>query len=187
MATRKQTKTPVRRTAKKAAVRKPTARTAKKSAPTKKAAPAKQPAARRTTRAPRVAERRHQPENLRLRELSAGFTVNDLERSMRFYIEALGFTVKERWERDGKLNGVMLVAGTCELALGQDDWAKGRHRAKGAGFRLYAATAQDLTAIAARIRAHGAAAEGPLVAPWGARIVSVTDPDGFQITIFQED
>ncbi len=178
MATRKQARTPARRAAKKAAPRRPAKATARP-----------KPAARasKTRRAPRAAERRHEPQSLRLREMSAGFTVDDLDRSMRFYTEALGFTEKERWEHDGKLDGVMLVAGSCELALGQDDWAKGRNRVKGAGFRLYAATTQDLAAIAARIRAHGGKAEGPLVAPWGARIVSVTDPDGFLITIYQED
>ena len=93
---------------------------------------------------------RQQPETLRLRALTPSFTVNDLQRSLDFYVEGLGFIVKERWEREGELRGVMLAAGSCELALGQDDWAKGHDRVKGAGVRIYAETAQDLDAIAER-------------------------------------
>src|SRR6202022_27470 len=88
--------------------------------------------------APRTERRRTVPEALRLRALSAGPPAGDLERSIHFYVEGLGFSVKERWERDGRLMGVMLLAGTCELGLAQDDWAKGRDRVKGVGFRPHA-------------------------------------------------
>lgn len=129
---------------------------------------------------------RQQPETLRLRALTPSFTVNDLQRSLDFYVEGLGFMVKERWEREGVLRGVMLVAGRCELALGQDDWAKGRDRVKGAGLRIYAETSQDLDAIAERLRAHGIAFDGPRDSSWGGRMLSVADPDGFQITLTRE-
>ena len=129
---------------------------------------------------------RRQPETLRLRAFTPGFTVNDLQRSLAFYVEGLGFTVKERWEREGVLRGVMLVAGRCELALGQDDWAKGRDRVKGVGLRIYAETAQDLDKIAERLRARGIAADGPQDTSWGGRVLNVTDPDGFQITLTRE-
>lgn len=126
--------------------------------------------------------KRHQPESLRLRALSVSLTVNDLAHSLRFYLEALGFTLKQRFEEAGQLMGVMLIAGECELGLAQDDWAKGRDRVKGVGFRIYAQTVQDLDELAERIRAHGFAAEGPKTEPWGARTVTVTDPDGFKLT-----
>ena len=129
---------------------------------------------------------RQQPETLRLQELTPSFTVNDLQRSLAFYVEGLGFIVKERWEREGELRGVMLAAGRCELGLAQDDWAKGRDRIKGVGFRLYAETTQDLEAIAERLRAHGIDSDGPRDSPWGARVLNVTDPDGFQITLTRE-
>jgi catechol 2,3-dioxygenase-like lactoylglutathione lyase family enzyme len=123
------------------------------------------------------------PESLRLRTLSPALTVDDLEQSLRFYTEALGFTVEERWEEEGELKGVMLVAGTCHLGLSQDDWAKGRDREKGVGFRIFAETAQDLDAIAQRLRQHGVEPDGPKEQPWGDRALSVTDPDGFKLTL----
>ena len=131
---------------------------------------------------------RRQPETLRLQTITPTFTVDDVQRSLDFYVEGLGFTVKERWEQEGTLQGVMLVAGRCELALGQDDWAKGRDRIKGVGFRIYAETTQDLDAIAEHLRTRGIAAEGPREAPWdaNARLLNVTDPDGFQITLTRE-
>jgi catechol 2,3-dioxygenase-like lactoylglutathione lyase family enzyme len=132
--------------------------------------------------APRRERRRKVPEALRLRALSAALTVGDLERSIHFYVEALGFSVKERWERDGRLMGVLLLAGTCELGLSQDDWAKGRDRVKGVGVRLYAETAQSLEVIATRAREHGIAVQGPKTS-WGVRMVEVEDPDGFKLTI----
>ena len=129
---------------------------------------------------------RQQPETLRLRGLSAGLTVDDLARSMRFWVDGLGFYVKERWERNGVLGAVSLVAGGSEVNLSQDDWAKGRGRLKGIGVRLYAETTEDLAVLAERVRRRGVPAAGPVVAPWGARVLHFNDPDGFQLTIFQE-
>lgn len=134
---------------------------------------------------PAEERRRSDPQSLRLRALSAALTVDDLERSRRFYVDGLGFTIKDRWEVDGKLLGLELVAGSCTLGLSQDDWAKGRDRAKGVGFRLFAETAQDLDALAGRFRRGGIEAEGPKIEPWGERTLSVADPDGFKLTLMQ--
>ena len=58
-----------------------------------------------------------------------------MQKSITFY-EALGFTIDERWEDNGKLLGVMLRAGKSQIGLSQDDWKKGRDRKKGIGVRL---------------------------------------------------
>lgn len=169
-------------TARKAAARSaPAARkAATKKAATKKAAPK-----RTTARRPKVA--RALPETLRLRGFSPGLTVGDLEKSIAFYTQALGFVVGQRWMREGQLVGVMLKAGACELGLSRDDWAKGRDRAKGEGFRLWAETRQDVDQLAGRARARGARiTEEPDDKPWGSRAFSFDDPDGFHWTIFRE-
>jgi catechol 2,3-dioxygenase-like lactoylglutathione lyase family enzyme len=144
--------------------------------------------------APRAAARktparplRQQPESLRLRSAGPSFTVNDIQRSLAFYRDVLGFTVKERWEKDGALHGVELVAGQVSFWLGQDDWKKGRDRAKGQGFRMYCGTAQDIDTLAARVRERGETlAEEPKDEPWGGRDFAVVDPDGFKITFTSE-
>jgi catechol 2,3-dioxygenase-like lactoylglutathione lyase family enzyme len=128
-------------------------------------------------------QKRQQPESLRLRSITPTFTVNDVDRSVAWYRDGLGFFVAERWEDGGKLQGVMLKAGGCELGLSQDDFSKGRNRAKGVGFRLWCNTAQDVDAIAARLRAFG----GTIVEEPGERYdtygFTAEDPDGFKITI----
>jgi len=127
---------------------------------------------------------RRQPESLRLREASPSLTVADLEKSLAFYRDVLGFTVKERWEEAGVLRGVEILAGRVTFWLSQDDWKKGRDRAKGQGFRLYCTTAQRIDALAAQIKARGGTlAEEPRDRPWGGRDFAVADPDGFVITI----
>lgn len=135
---------------------------------------------------PRILPRR-QPESLRLRSFTPGFTANDLEASIAFYTEVLGFTIGERWTEGGQLRGVMLKAGTCELGLSQDDWAKGRNRKKGEGVRIWCETAQDIDALAARIKSAGRRlSEEPRDQAWGVRSLSIDDPDGFHLTIYRE-
>jgi catechol 2,3-dioxygenase-like lactoylglutathione lyase family enzyme len=127
--------------------------------------------------------RRQQPESLRLRSVTPTFTVNDINRSEAWYRDGLGFYVAERWEEGGRLQGLMLKAGACELGLSQDDFSKGRDRAKGVGFRLWCDTTQDVDAIASRLKAFG----GTIVEPPGERYdtygFTAQDPDGFKITI----
>jgi uncharacterized glyoxalase superfamily protein PhnB len=148
---------------------------------------AKPPAKKRA--AARQKERRTQnPETLRLRAFQPSLTVNELDRSIRFYTDVLGFIVSQRWNDDkGVLRGVMLKAGSCELGLSQDDWAKGRDRQKGVGVRLWTTTAQDVDRLADRIKsAGGRLTEGPMNQSWGGRSLSVDDPDGFHWTIYTE-
>jgi uncharacterized glyoxalase superfamily protein PhnB len=141
----------------------------------------KRPAARhRATRA------RHQPETLRLRASNAGFTVNDIDKSVAWYQDVLGCVVVDRWERGGKLMGATLRAGAVDFYLGQDDWRKGKDRKKGEGCRLYCVTAQDVEALAATIKARGGTLlHEPQTEPWGERDFAIADPDGFKITISQ--
>ena len=113
-----------------------------------------------------------------------GLTVNDIERSMRFYVDGLGFEVSSRNERDGKLQWVMLKAGQGELGLGQDDFAKGKNRVKGVGLRFWITTKQDLRALAAQAKAAGITLDQDVHAtPWGPEAFELTDPDGFKLTI----
>jgi len=161
-------------------------RKSKRSEP--RATKAKRKTARRPARAVRPKRpKRRTPETLRLRTFMPGLTVNDLDRSIAFYSDALGFIVGERWKDDaGRLTGVMLKAGVCELGLSQDDWAKGRDRAKGVGVRIWCQTKQDIDALARRIKAAGAAlTEEPHDQPWGGRALSVDDLDGYHITVFR--
>ena len=143
-------------------------------------------AKRGTSARPRATRVRQQPETLRLRTASAGFTVSDIEKSMAWYRDVLGCVVVDRWEREGKLTGATLRAGKVDFYLGQDDWRKGRDRQKGEGFRLYCVTAQEVETLAADIKKRGGTLlHEPQTEPWGERDFAVADPDGFKITISQ--
>jgi uncharacterized glyoxalase superfamily protein PhnB len=132
-------------------------------------------------------QERKQPETLRVRAVTPALTVNDLQASVAWYRDVLGFTVAEEYQRDGKVMGVRLVAGSTSFLLGQDDFAKGRDRQKGAGFRLYCETAQDIDQLAAAVKARGGKlTQEPTDQPWGARDFAVVDPDGFNISIMTE-
>jgi predicted lactoylglutathione lyase len=127
--------------------------------------------------------KRQQPETLRLRSIMPSFTVNDLQRSLTWYRDGLGFFVSERWEEGGQLQGLMLKAGTCQLGLSQDDFSKGRDRPKGVGFRIWCDTTQDVDAIAARLRAFGGTIVEEPGDHWDTYSFTAQDPDGFKITI----
>jgi uncharacterized glyoxalase superfamily protein PhnB len=124
------------------------------------------------------------PEPLQGQSLQASLTVKNLEKSVAWYVEALGFTVSRRIERDGKLRGVAIQAGEVRLILNQDDGAKGWERVKGDGMSFQISTRQDVDLIARRITEYGSTLDmEPKDMPWGARAFRVRDPDGFRWAI----
>ena len=155
------------------AARKP----AKKTARAKKSAPR----AKKTVAKPRAAA-----EGLRMSSASPSFTVNDLDRRLSWYRDVVGFDVEETWKDGEKVIGVSLRAGDVSFMIGQDDWKKGRDRKKGEGFRIFCTTRKSVDDIAKRIKSKGGQLDHePQNQPWGMRDFSVTDPDGFKITIAQ--
>ena len=116
--------------------------------------------------------------------MNPGITCNDLQRSLKFYTEGLGFEVTRTGDKDGKLQFAMLKAGDALLGVGQDDFAKGRDRVKGVGVRFWINTAQDVTTIATRVKAAGYKLDSePAPLPWGPMGFTLTDPDGYLITV----
>jgi lactoylglutathione lyase len=141
-----------------------------------------------TTRTARTAPRKSGnggEKTLTLRSASPSLTVGDLDKSLGWYRDILGFGVEETWkDDDGKVVGVSLKAGDVSFMIGQDDWKKGRDRKKGEDFRIYCETKKSVDDLAKKIEANGGRLDSrPTDQPWGVRDFSVTDPDGFKITI----
>jgi len=123
---------------------------------------------------------------LNAKSLMPGYTCDDVARTIAFY-EALGFSLSQKWEDNGKLVGAILRAGTLEIGLNQDDWKKGRDRQKGIGTRLNIETAQSIDEIAARVKAAGYKLDvEPFDTQWKTRQFELTDPSGYKLTVSSE-
>jgi uncharacterized glyoxalase superfamily protein PhnB len=126
---------------------------------------------------------RAQPESFRASALQTSFTVNDIQKSLAWYRDILGFIVDEKYEREGRLQAVALKAGAVRVLIGQDDFVKGKDRKKGQGMSVQFTTTQDIDALAAQIEKRGAKLESPPEDRYGMRSFSVKDPDGFRFVI----
>jgi len=157
--------------------------------PKKKKAVARATRAKPAARAkPARAKRadRARPETFRARTLAASLTVNDLQKSLAWYRDVVGFTVDREHARDGTLRAVSLKAGTVRILLAQDDGAKGFDRVKGEGFSLQFTTAQDVDDVASTIKERGGTLLTEPADMHGARAFRLQDPDGFRLVISSE-
>ena len=127
------------------------------------------------------------PAAFEARSLSTSLTVKDLQASLAWYRDVVGFTVSQQHEREGVVRAVSLSAGAVQFLLNQDDGAKGIDRVKGEGFSLMFTTSQDVDAIAKGITERGGTLDSePADMPWGARVFRLRDPDGFRLVISSE-
>ncbi len=118
--------------------------------------------------------------------MGCSLTCKDVETSIRWYREVLGFAVDMTFEHEGKIAGAVMSAGEIRIVLNQDDGQLGWDRIKGQGLYLQINVAgpADVDAAAARIKAAG----GTLISepedrPWGARMFQFKDPDGFKLGV----
>ena len=126
------------------------------------------------------------PAVLNATNLGCSITCKNVEASIRFYRDAIGFAVAQTFEIEGKPAGAIVAAGDCRIVLNQDDGKLGWDRIKGQGFYLQinVASPADVDAAAARIRAEGGTLlNEPADRPWGARMFQFKDLDGFKLGV----
>ena len=113
------------------------------------------------------------------------FWVSDVEKSVRYYTESLGFVMKNKWIHEGKLRWCWLEIGEAAVML-QQFWREGEgHNANvpkervGVGVSI-CFTCRDALEIYRELRAKGVDAQRPFVgnAMW---VTSVKDPDGYHL------
>ena len=139
------------------------------------------------TQTPLHSPQRTAPETFRARSMNASLTVKDLPKSLGFYSGILGFTIEQKYEREGKLVAASLKAGDVAILLNQDDGAKGWDRIKGVGFSLQFNTVQDIDALAKGIKSRGGTLDmEPADMPWGPRIFRLHDIDGYHLVFSAE-
>lgn len=123
-----------------------------------------------------------------VRELRIALTVNDYERAVAFYRDALGLPEVESWDRPNG-RGTILDAGRATLELFDPLQAEtldaievGRRTS---GVVRLALHVDDSAAMSNDLVEAGATLEHePVETPWGDRNVRVRAPDGMQLTLF---
>ena len=109
--------------------------------------------------------------------------VTDMERSVRFYIDGLGFAMKHQWVREGKLRWCWLTRGGASLML--QEFVKEGHGGVrpegvlGQGVSL-CFQCEDAVALYREFRSRGIEANEPIVgnSMW---VTAVSDPDGYKL------
>lgn len=122
-------------------------------------------------------------------ELRVAITTADYLRLTKFYCEGLGIEPAQIWNNDGG-QAMMLELGKATLEIFDetqaaliDDLEAGRRIS---GQVRFALQVPDLESAMNRLLAHGAVlVHPPVITPWGDRNVRLQDPDGMQITLFQ--
>jgi catechol 2,3-dioxygenase-like lactoylglutathione lyase family enzyme len=111
------------------------------------------------------------------------FNVKDIEASLRFYVDGLGFRITRQWEPDGQIRWCWLELGQVALML-QQYWKDGRPGGwpadpLGQGVSICLMCA-DAIAVYHDSRARGLTPETPFVGNnlW---VTSFTDPDGYRL------
>ena len=123
-----------------------------------------------------------------IQELRVALTVDDYDRAVAFYRDALGLTEVESWDRPNG-RGTILDAGRATLELFDplqaetlDEIEVGR---RVSGTIRFAVHVDDVAAASDALVEAGATREhAPVVTPWGDRNARLRAPDGMQLTLF---
>jgi uncharacterized glyoxalase superfamily protein PhnB len=105
--------------------------------------------------------------------------VIDIERSLRFYLDGLGFVMKNKWEPEGKIRWCWLTRGGASIML--QEYLPGRRPegALGQGVTL-SFQCEDAVALYHEFRSRGIEAQEPFVgnSMW---VTCFSDPDGYKL------
>ncbi|HVD60903.1 MAG TPA: VOC family protein [Gemmatimonadaceae bacterium] len=111
------------------------------------------------------------------------FRVTDMETSLSFYVEGLGFEMKKSWTPEGEIRWCWLELGAAAIML-QTFLTEGPHRnvpetKLGLGVSINF-VCSDALAIYRDVKSRGIDAKRPFVgnAMW---VTQVTDPDGYEL------
>lgn len=111
------------------------------------------------------------------------FGVSDMEASLRFYVDGLGFEMTQKWIDEGKLRWCWLQLGDAGLMLqefrteGHDSWVPEGKLGVGVSICF---VCQDALAIYRDVRSRGIQVSRPFVGN-GMWVTSVSDPDGYRL------
>jgi hypothetical protein len=111
------------------------------------------------------------------------FWVMNINQSLHFYINQLGFTIKHQWLDDGKLRWCSIQREEAQLML-QEFWKQGKdfnlpRSPLGIGVAIYF-VCEDAISLYKEFRTKHAEAAKPFVGN-GMWVTELHDPDGYSI------
>ena len=112
------------------------------------------------------------------------FWVRDIQASLRFYIDGLGFKITQQWVHEGQLRWCWLELGNAALML-QEFWKEGQHRnlpdqKVGIGVGM-CFICQDAISLYRDFVSRGIKPQRPFVGN-GMWDVQLVDPDGYRLS-----
>ena len=112
--------------------------------------------------------------------------VQDVNASVDFYCDKLGFVLDDEFVHDGVRRWAHLQRDQAALMLTSHNVSKEPHTRDGhRDVALYCYTT-DLTGLLADLREAGCAVKGPWVTFYGQKEIQVEDPDGYRVLIGQQ-
>src|SRR5262249_38410982 len=107
------------------------------------------------------------------------FMVDDMDASLRFYVDGLGFTRTAQWTPRGRIEWCWLQRGDTALML--QEYREGRRpgEKRGVGVSI-CFTCEDAIAYYKELTWRGIGAQRPFVGN-GCWVTNVTDPDGYAL------
>ena len=105
------------------------------------------------------------------------FAVSSMEASLRYYVDGLGFEMKNRWMDEGKLRWCWLENGGAALML--QEFRREASGQAGEGVTI-CFVCQDALAFYREVTARGITASRPFVGN-GMWVTSLRDPDGYRL------
>jgi catechol 2,3-dioxygenase-like lactoylglutathione lyase family enzyme len=115
-----------------------------------------------------------------LREIWPLLVVQDIDRSIAFYRDKLGFGVVAEAQAAGRTYWCRVARQGCSLMLQQAEEEDGPPAGRGPGITLYL-LCDNVDAMHAELTARGLALQPPENAYYGMRQLFVPDPDGYAL------
>ena len=120
---------------------------------------------------------------MNVNEVVPFFAVTDMEKSIAFYMDGLGFEFKHKWAHDGMLRWCQLQIGNASVMLqqfrteGHDSRQFSNNKGEGVSLCFFC---EDAVEFYRDVRSHGIDASEPHVGN-GMWVTQVTDPDGYEL------
>ena len=111
--------------------------------------------------------------------------VHDIERSVAFYRDGLGFTLARRADAHGKMFWCRLERGVVSIMLQQGTAEDGAAEGRGRGVVFYL-ICDDADAIYAEFSSRGLRLDPPTVVYYAMKQLVVPEPDGYALCFESE-